>query len=379
MLLFGVVVGAVALRWFVAPEWNFIDAEAFFHGGQSAMRGTNIYVEKPGVLAFNYPPFAAMLFIPLALIGILGTKVVLTACTFAAYAVCLLALKRATSSPWSHLLFVALAGLALEPVVRVMVLGQIGIILMALVLTDIFLLPPRFRGCLIGLAAAVKLTPAFFILYFFIRREFSSAARVFTTTLACVTIGFVFAFESSNLYWLGGMNKLDRFPHDLALTSVNQSIRSLSLNLAPAQVQDVALWVASALVVLLSIAAAKRRISIRDDASAVILLAAGSLSISPISWTHHWVWVVPAIVVLLSRRRVVFAVALFMAFYLSVPWVVGQDANLAWWQVLLGYPYILLALSVMAWTLVPGRGDGVSGERAHVSNGIQCVRARFKA
>ena len=184
---------ALYLRWGHAPAWNFVDLTDFYYGGVSVLDGVDLYASRRGVLAFNYPPFAGVAFVPLAIIGLGAAKAAFTGLTLAAYVVSLAAIRRAVEIPWSTTLLVGLVGLSLEPVVRTLVLGQIGVILMALVLADLFSVPPRFRGLLIGLAAGIKLTPAVFVLWFVLRRDWASVARAAAATFATVAVGWVVA------------------------------------------------------------------------------------------------------------------------------------------------------------------------------------------
>ena len=116
--------------------------------------------------------------------------------------------------------------------VRVLVLGQIGVILMALILADCFLMPARYRGLLVGIAAGIKLTPVLFVLYFVLRRDWRATVVATSAAAVTVVVGWVAAPGSSRSYWLGGFDKLDRFG-DLAFSPVNQSVRSFVSRAAP--------------------------------------------------------------------------------------------------------------------------------------------------
>src|SRR6185369_14582877 len=73
---------------------------------------------------------------------------------------------------WPAMAIVALAAVYLEPVRANFDFGQINVVLMTLVLADT--VPRRTpwpRGLLLGLAIALKLTPAVFLLYFALRRD----------------------------------------------------------------------------------------------------------------------------------------------------------------------------------------------------------------
>ncbi|WP_147068251.1 glycosyltransferase 87 family protein [Terrabacter aerolatus] len=358
-----VAIAALCLRWIVSPPWNFVDLTDFYHGGLSVLDRVDIYAPRPGVLAFNYPPFAAVTFAPLGIIGLSASKVVFTATTISAYLVSLVAIRRALDARWSIVVLLGTAGLSLEPVVRTLVLGQIGIILMGLVLADLFLVPARFRGVLIGLAAGIKLTPAAFALYFVLRRDWRAAAIAAVTGTATIGIGWLAAPDPSRAYWFGGFDKFDRFG-ELAFSPVNQSMRSFVARVA-ANGPDWLLWVAIFVTAALSLSAALLRARRGQWAWVALSLAGATLLLSPISWTHHWVWVVPMLVALVHRRQLVAAAVVALVFYLAPMWSVPESGPLSPAQVILAYCYLsvaaILLLTSVAKAMVdrrPARAQG---------------------
>jgi alpha-1,2-mannosyltransferase len=52
---------------------------------------------------------------------------------------------------------------------------------------------------------------------------------------------------------------------------------------------------------------ARRLVARGDDVAALLALAIGTLLGSPISWSHHWLWIVPVLLLFCSRRRFVSA------------------------------------------------------------------------
>jgi alpha-1,2-mannosyltransferase len=344
-----VVLAALYVRWVHSTDWNFVDLADFYYGGVSVRDGVDIYAPRPGVLAFNYPPFAAVVFLPLALIGLTATKVVFSVATLLAYAVSLLAIRRASGARWGTTLLVGAAGLALEPVVRVLVLGQVGVILMAVVLADCFLVPPRYRGLLTGVAAGIKLTPALFVLFFILRRDWHSVTRAGAAGLATIAVGWAAAPLSSQRYWLGGFDKLDRFG-GLAFTPVNQSVTSLVSRTATTS--GAALWVAVAVAALAALACTVLLARRGRWPGVVLSLAAATLLLSPISWTHHWVWVVPAMMVLAHTGHGLLAAMGAIVFYVAPMWLVPEAGPLDAVGLLLGYAYLFIAGALLVATIV---------------------------
>ena len=100
--------------------------------------------------------------------------------------------------------FVA-AAMALDPVWQTLFLGQINLILLALILTDVWLVSRGSSwpavGAAVGIAAAIKLTPAIFIVFFLLARRTRAAFVAAGAFAGCGLIGFLVAPDASPLYW----------------------------------------------------------------------------------------------------------------------------------------------------------------------------------
>ena len=214
-------------------------------------------------------------------------------------------------------------GLALEPVQRTLMFGQLNLVLAALVLLDLFVVPKGARGLLLGLAAGIKITPVFFGIYYLVKRDWASAARSLASGLGTVALGWVLLPSASADYWLGGMDKMARFGTD-ALQPANQSLRAVWVRLLGGD-PGVGYPISALLVAGLATYTCYRLVASGEDLAAVTVLAAGSLLISPISWTHHWVWVVPALVVLAGRGKWGWVVGATLVMFLPPMWAVTQD------------------------------------------------------
>lgn len=88
---------------------------------------------------------------------------------------------------------VGLAGLAFEPFARNVLLRQVNIVLVAMVILDCLVVPARYRGMLIGIAAGIKLVPGAFIFFLVIKREWGAALRCVAAFVVTVGLGAVFA------------------------------------------------------------------------------------------------------------------------------------------------------------------------------------------
>jgi alpha-1,2-mannosyltransferase len=172
----------------------------------------------------------------------------------------------------------------------------VDILLAAAVLYDLTLPgTSRRKGAAIGLAAGIKLTPAIFVVYLLITRRYRAAATAAAVFAATVVAGFAVIPASSAWYWAGA------FANPGHVSPVqdpqNQSLLGvLSRTLHTVNVLPLWLPLAAAVAVTgLALAAAAGRRG--DDAAGFILCAVTGLLVSPISWTHHWVIAIPALLV----------------------------------------------------------------------------------
>lgn len=365
------IVGVVAvvlawLRWIDPTTWNLVDLEVFMRGGQAVLDGTTPYASTAGGLEFTYPPFAAVAFVPLALLGG-AAGWVMSALSLAALVVVAQLSLRPGSRPgrtrpiqlvW--LVALLLVAWALEPVQRTLIFGQVNLILAALVMLDVFVVPARFRGVLTGLAAGIKLTPAFFLVYFLVRRDWAAAARCAVSGALTVLVAWLVLPAESSRYWLHDLTTMNKFG-GYALEPTNQSVRATWVRLLDG---DPGPWyaVSAVLVVVLSGFAAQRLERAGDHLAALTAVAAGALLVSPISWTHHWVWVVPALVVMARRGWRVATVVVVLLMFLPPMWAAdGDPLRLSAAEQVVASTYVLLALVYLAVLALPPRGARRAG------------------
>ena len=292
------------LRWSGFNGGSWIDLQVYARGAQAILTGTPLYEGHPGVLPFTYSPFAAVVFAPLHFINPTTARCVITFGSLVSYLVVLGACGRRLHLPWKHLALVALAGVALEPFMRTILLGQVNLYLMAAVVVDCLVIRSSRRGWLVGLAAGIKVVPGVFILYFVLQRDWRSALRAVSGFLLTVVCGTVVAPQDSLRYWSGGLFGISHWGPSAVVDGKNQSLvgelARVSHDTSPLVVVTLVL---SAAGLALGIAAARRQARIGDDVAALTAVAIGGLLASPLSWTHHWLWAVPAVMVLVSRRQ----------------------------------------------------------------------------
>lgn len=378
VVLVGVVV-ALLQRWTTLGPWHPLDLDVYVAGGRAVLDGSDLYSVVvrngvDGILRFTYPPFAALLFVPLAVLGP-AADVAFTLFSSLAYLVVVLVSARAARLGRLQALVVLVLGLALEPVQRTLLFGQVNLVLLALVLVDAFEVRGRWRGVLVGVAAGIKLTPAVLIVWFLLRREYRAAATAVVTSAATVALAWVLLPRDSSTFWFHALGAKDRFGPEVRLWG-NQAIgavvdRATQLHGLPPLAVTAATVVLSALAAGLALLAARRAHRAANDLAALVAVALGGLLVAPVTWTHHYVWVVPVLVVLLTARAWLVAGATAVVFFLPPMWALAGRANDALGysvpEVLLSAAWALWAVVILGWVLLARSVDtrrGVSeGDR----------------
>jgi alpha-1,2-mannosyltransferase len=235
--------------------------------------------------------------------------------------------------------------------------GQINALLMALVAFDCLTRAPRWpRGIGVGIAAALKLTPGVFLLFFLLRRDLRSAARAGLSFAACTGASFVLAPHDSLRYWTAIAYQPARI--GAVAYASNQSVLGTLARLGLRDPVRTWLWLALCLLVAaLAVAGIRGALRANQVTSALLLNAAAGLLISPISWSHHWVWAAPALLTCLAtinpnrRRPPMFAVLALLTFAIAPHWLLpsggGRELHWAWWQQAVGDSYTLIGLAVL--------------------------------
>jgi alpha-1,2-mannosyltransferase len=346
-----------------------IDLDVYRIGGHAWLRGGDLYGRLPPTadgtrLTFTYPPIAAVLLSPFSLMPMPVAGAVLALGTVALVAVALRVILRSLTGPpagsWWALAWLLPAALFLEPVRNTLTYGQINVALMALVMLDCLVDAPRWpRGALVGLAAAVKLTPAAFVLFFLLRRDYRAAMAAAVSFLATTVIGFLLAWHDSVRYWTGIVFETGRIgrPGYAADQSLQAVLARAGLD--PRTPAGMAVWLALSVVVLAVAGLGMRHaLAASERCWALSLNALAALLISPISWSHHWVWCVPAVLTLaalsrryLARLPLVLAVCGLLVFGAAPQWwfpaSAGRELRWAPWEQVVGSSYVLFAALVL--------------------------------
>jgi alpha-1,2-mannosyltransferase len=351
----------------VAGGTHFLDLEVYRMGGQAVIDGTPLYSLRVSGLLFTYPPSAAVLFAPLAPLPYpLCAAAVAAASMVALPVIFYLALRLPPVPSWLDAraaLRLALAAAAmavwLEPVQTTLGYGQVNLLLAIAVLYDLRLADKsRWKGAAIGLAAGFKLTPAIFAIYYLATRRYRAAATSGVAFALSIALGFAVIPHSSALYWGGLITDTARIGQ--LQDAANESLAgALARTLHTSHVTWA--WLPLAAVVgLAGLALAARAQRRGNEAAGYSLCALTGLLISPVSWTHHWVIAVPALLIgavtayrarTLPAGKVGLAV---VAALVIIGWtrLVRQlpptpRLHLDGWQILITELYVLAALGVL--------------------------------
>ncbi|MET8956584.1 glycosyltransferase 87 family protein [Streptomyces sp. NPDC004393] len=270
------------------------------------------------VLPFTYPPFAALVFLPLARLPWTVVVALWQAASVAALAVVadcaarLLCAGREGPARSRALLWTAV-GLWLEPVRHTLDQGQVNLLLCAVVLAALAMpLAPAARGAALGLAAAVKLTPAFGVLYLLATWQWRAAAWALSAGAGATALAWLIAPRESAHYWFGLVTDTQRIGP--AWSVRNQSLRgALDRLLGPDPLASVAWWTGLVLVTVVAAGALWSAVRRHDLLGVLVTAELYGLLVSPISWSHHWVWCLPTMMWLAhgpGRRRMLHRITL---------------------------------------------------------------------
>ncbi|MEO3929334.1 glycosyltransferase 87 family protein [Micromonosporaceae bacterium B7E4] len=329
------------------------------------------YVRPGTEYGFTYPPFAALCMLPMAWLGwhpTIAVNATVTALA-AALVLCLLVDPIARREGWHRGFAFALAACLfamLGPVRDTVSFGQVNLVLLALVYADAWLLDRghRLAGIGTGIAAAVKLTPAIFIGYLVVTRRWRAAATAVATGAAATLLAGLVAPEASRTYFGQALWDTGRVG---ALDYVsNQSLLGLVARWNPEH-PDRLVWIVLVAVVLVVWAHRSRQAARRgDDRAGLALTGVAGCLVSPVTWVHHLVWLVPALVVLadsaLLRRSAGAATPGLSPYAPSSP---GGAARRAWcWWT---GAYLLLCGSVVwLWSVDHSGVVGFLGSNSYV-------------
>jgi alpha-1,2-mannosyltransferase len=338
---------------------------------------------RPGTpYGFTYPPFAGLVMSPMAVLPLLMVMILATIGTVLTTA--LLAwwlagpLIRRHGWPVKFAFTVALClALAFEPVRETISFGQVNTLLLALVAGDMLLGLDKGRkwaGIGIGLATAIKLTPGVFILYLLITRRWRAlGTAIGTATGVTLLAGAIFPDESRE-FWTSALWDTNRV--GLLHILSNQSERGLLARL-PLDTIEAKVWLVCVLATLAAWAWRVARAP-HDVLGGLALTGVLSCLISPVTWVHHWVWVLPALARCLSlfgsdRPRFYLGASAYLLMTSHVAWLWDKPPKPPL-EFVGGNLYVWFGLALLLCTPVGTRRPSAAPETAEISAQPEPVR-----
>jgi alpha-1,2-mannosyltransferase len=306
-----------------------VDLDVYRAGALTLVHGGSLYAMRAiDRLPFTYPPVAAMLAIPLALVPFGVAKIAWIPLVYGPLAVAVWFSFRpliSRAGAYGPAVFAAVVGASalLLPVRQEIRLGQIDLILLALCLLDCAAARPRWpRGLLVGIATAIKLVPGVFIVYLLITGRRRAAGIAALTFAGLTMLAFLAAPADSVTYWTSAVFDTSRLGGNAS--AENQSLRGMILRAFLPAPAPAALWLVAAIVVaVLGFAAARACWRRGDNMAGIAITGLLAVALSPVAWIHHACWVVVAAGVItgagLSMRRNVTAAVTAGLFLTMLP------------------------------------------------------------
>ncbi len=407
---------AARLAWtYLVPNGaNFVDLHVYLGGAAALDRPGTLYSyvyadQTPDFpLPFTYPPFAALVFYPLTKLpfGVVafGWQLGVIAALFG---VVLLSLRLiGVRNARTAMLWTAV-GIWTEPLRSTFDYGQVNAVLVLAALWAAMSTRWWVSGLLVGLAAGIKLTPAITGFYLAGMRRWGAAlfaALVFagTVALSVAVIGEQARYyftdllgdasrigpigTSFNQSWRGGISRILGYDAGygplvlagIALTAVLAVLAWRALwsdddaerSEAEESGNRAALWLDDDAERGEAEESGNRAaLDGRDRLGLLLVVQLFGLLISPISWTHHWIWLLPLMIWLLNgpwrdRRGArllgwgwlgltLVGVPWLLSFFQPTIWEISRPWYLAW----PGLVYIVATLATLGWISFSGRRE----------------------
>ncbi|MEV0715941.1 glycosyltransferase 87 family protein [Asanoa sp. NPDC050611] len=327
----GLTVAVGAFVAVFAARHGFFDLKVYYGA-------VNYWIHDHGMLydflkpnskyGFTYPPFAAIAMVPMAVVPWALAIVISVGLSLAAtYALLrwlvLPVAVRERWTPWFALAVAFLLIVAFEPYRETITFGQVNLLLMVLVGVDLLVGIAggrRWAGVGIGLATAIKLTPGVFILYLLVTRRWRAALVAAGTATVATLAAAAVDPAASREFWTSALWDTDRVG-SLAFVS-NQSLQGVVARLDPAHPSTLA-WL---VLVVAAVGVWAWRVRSASVVEGFALTGVLGCLISPVTWVHHLVWLLPALILLVDaglRRRgyLVFAAVLYAVLCSRLVWV----------------------------------------------------------
>jgi alpha-1,2-mannosyltransferase len=371
---------AARLAWtYLAPNGaNFVDLHVYLGGAAAIDHPGALYSyvyadQTPDFpLPFTYPPFAAVVFYPLQVLPFGLVAFLWQIATMAAlYAAIRLSqrLMGVAAGAYGHRLAMlwTAATIWIEPLRSTFDYGQVNVLLMVAVLWAVYTTRWWLSGLLIGAAAGIKLTPAISGVYLVGVRRWAAAVFSVIVFIATIGVSALVVGDQTRYYFTDLL--FDAHRVGPIATSFNQSWRGGISRILGHDAGFDPLVVAAIAVTAVLAVLAWRALVRSDRLGKLLVVELFGLLFSPISWTHHWVWLVPLMVWAIHGpqrgrpgARIVgwgwlgltaVGVPWLLSFAQPTIWQISRPWYLAW----AGLIYIVAAVATLIWIAAGGRPD----------------------
>lgn len=307
--LVGLFVLTIGVSVLLASWRKFFDLSVYYGAVRYWAEGGFLYdfVAPNSTYGFTYTPFAALVMLP---VGLMPWPVAIVAsCAATIVATVLLVswfvdpiARRYGWVPWYAVGVVVACAVAFDPLRETFLFGQVNMYLVALVGFDLLILTrrgSRFAGVGIGLATALKLTPGVFLIYLLVTGRWRAALTASSAAAGATMVGAALAPDASRVFWTDALWNTDRVGQADYIS--NQSLHGAVARLNPLDPSTVLWLLAAAAVLVVWVVRVRRAAAVGDEKTGFALTGVVTCLISPITWVHHLVWVMPALLMLFDR------------------------------------------------------------------------------
>lgn len=303
-----------------------------------------IYNVKIHTDVFNYPPVYSIIIKPIGYFNYFFIKNIWLILSITLYILSSIILFKLLDIKFKeNILFFISLSFIFKPALETFKWGQVNSIVLFLIICGLFFyLQERdiVSGILFGFAAAVKLSPAIFILLFLVKKKYTIVATfILTFILLNLWAVMILGFDTSINYYLKLLPEL--FKRGMFDNPYNQSFHNLFSRLfkegngystpvfVSNKLADILTKVSTTIILILSIIT----LIIKRDSEFILLfslLLITSLISSNLLWEHHFIMIIASYIIILNKINnsysdKIFLLIIFFLSYIFMSMNIGYD------------------------------------------------------